>query len=169
LSVLAFIAHVRGRDQAALEMLQDAAAMSRQLDDSGQLADLLANLSVQQTSLGRGAEALQSLAESAQLDEQIGRVARRSWPLAAAAVLHLARGQPAMATRALGAYDAHTRPNTGIPGDVGGYISILTDAISATRARLDPAEVATAAMAARRQSLDQLIDELIIQAANMAA
>jgi predicted ATPase len=169
LSVLAFIAHVRGRDHAALEMLQDAAAMSRQLDDPGQLADLLANLSVQLTSLGRGAEALQSLAESAHLGEQIGRVARKSWPLAAAAVLHLARGQRAMATRALGAYDAHTRPNTGIPGDVGGYISILTDAISVTRARLDPPEVATAAMAARRLSLDQLIDELIIQAANTAA
>jgi tetratricopeptide (TPR) repeat protein len=114
-SILAFIAHVRGRDQAALEMLQDAAAISRQLDDPGQLADSLANLSVLQTALGRGAEALQSLAESAQLDEQVGGVAGRSRTLAAAAVLHLARGQPAMATRALGAHDAHTRPNTGPP------------------------------------------------------
>jgi predicted ATPase len=169
LSVLAFIAHRRGRDQAALELLEDAAAISRELDDPAQLANLLANLSAQQTALGRGAEALQSLAESAQLYEQIGRVAGRSWPLAGAAVLHLARGQPAMATRALGAYDAYTPPKASMPGDVGGYVGILDDAISATRARLDAAEVATAATAARRKSLDELIDELIIQVANMAA
>jgi hypothetical protein len=169
LSVLAFIAHRRGRDQAALDHLQDAATITRELDDPGQLAHLLTNLSALQTALGRGAEALESLAESAQLAEQVGQGARRSWPLAAAAVLHLARGQPAIATRALGAYDAHTPPRASTFGNVGGYVGILAEAISATRARLDAAQVATAATAARRQSLDQLIDELIIQVANTPA
>jgi predicted ATPase/class 3 adenylate cyclase len=169
LSVLAFIAHRRGDDQAALDHLHDAAAITRELDDPGQLAHLLANLSALQTALGRGAEALESLAESAQLAEQVGQGARRSWPLAAAAVLHLARGQPAIATRALGAYDAHTPPRASTLGNVGGYVGILAEAISATRARLDAAKVATAATAARRQSLDQLIDELIIQVANTPA
>jgi predicted ATPase/class 3 adenylate cyclase len=167
LSVLAFIAHRRGRDQAALELLQDATAISRELDDPIQLAFVLGNLAAQQTTMGRGAEALQSLAEAAQLDEQIGRVAGWSRPLAAAAVVHLARGKPAIATRALGAYDAHTPPDAiGRPGDASWYVGILSDASEATRARLDPTEVAAAAKAARRKSPDQLINELIVQVAN---
>jgi hypothetical protein len=128
---------------------------------------VLGNLAAQQTTMGRGAEALQSLAEAAQLDEQIRRVAGWSRPLAAAAVVHLARGKPAIATRALGAYDAHTPPDAiGRPGDASWYVGILSDASEATRARLDPTEVAAAAKAARRKSPDQLINELIVQVAN---
>jgi predicted ATPase/class 3 adenylate cyclase len=166
LSMLAFIAHRRGDDQAALDYLQDALAIARELDDPGTLARALANLSAQQTTLGRGAEALASLAESARLSEQVGWGAGRSWPLAAAAVLYLARGQPTIATRALGAHDAHTPPKASTLGTMGDDVSILDEAISATRARLDAADVATAATAARRESVDQLIHELIIHVAN---
>jgi hypothetical protein len=167
-SMLAFIAHRRGHDQAALDYLQDAIAVARELDQPGHLSRVLANLSVQQTALGREAEALESLAESARLGEQDGWGAR-SWPLAAAAVLHLARGQPAIATQALGAYDAHTPPRASTLGNIGGYVGILDEAISATRARLDAADVAAAATAARRKSHDQLIHELIIHVANTSA
>jgi predicted ATPase/class 3 adenylate cyclase len=166
LSVLAFIAYRRGRDQEALDHLQDAAAISRELDDPGQLADVLANTSVQQLALGRSKEAQQTLVESARLLAQVHRGPGRCWPLAAAAVLHLARGEPALATRALGAYDAHTPPHMSVPGEHRGYSDILVEAVDAARARLDAADITTATTAARRVRLDQLIDELIFQTAN---
>jgi predicted ATPase/class 3 adenylate cyclase len=165
LAMLALIAHRRCHDQAALDHLKDAVAIARELDDPAQLSDLMANLCAHQVALGQPAEAMQSLMESAQLAGQANRGPGRSWPLAAAAVVHLARGDPALATRALGAYDGHTPPTAGVARVVRGDFGILAEAIQATRARLDPADVAIAATAARRVRVDQLIDELVIQAA----
>jgi predicted ATPase len=166
---LAFIARRRGRNDAALEFLHDAAAVYRDLDDPWQLAGLLVDLAEQQAAMGRGDEALQALAESSRLDEQIGRMPGRSFRLAVAAFAHLARGQPAMATSALGAYDVHPPEVSRMPwSGVGGSIGWLADTVETTRARLDPAEVAVAAAAARRKSLDELIDVLIIQPATPA-
>jgi predicted ATPase len=169
LSVLAFIACRRDRAQEALDHLQDAAAVSRELDDPAQLADVLANMSAQQIALGRSEEAEQTLVESARLLAQVHRGPGRCWPLAAAAVLHLARGEPALATRALGAYDAHTPLHVSVPGEYRGYSGILAEAVDAARARLDEDDIATAAAAARRLRLDQLVDELILQAADTPA
>jgi hypothetical protein len=120
--------------------------------------------------MGRGAEALQTLAESARLDEQIGRLPGRAFRLAVAAVVHAARGQPALSIAAFGGYDAHIPTGTGWwgPGGGGGQIGWLADAIETTRARLDAAEIAAAAAAARGKSLDELMDELITQPANAA-
>jgi predicted ATPase/DNA-binding SARP family transcriptional activator/class 3 adenylate cyclase len=169
LRMLAHVAHRRHQDDAALEFLQEAAAIYRDLHDPWQLAEILPDLAAQEAHLGRGAEALQALAESSQVDEQIGRLPRRSTKLAAVAVVHLERGQRALAISALGAYDAH--PAEGPPkpvNRVGGYISWFMDAVGTTRAQLDPVAVAAAAAAARHKSLDELIAELIIQPANAA-
>jgi predicted ATPase len=167
---LAFIARRRGHDDAALEFLQDAVALYRDLDDAWQLVGLLVELTAQQAAMGHGTVALQALAESSRLDEQIGPLPGRAFRLAVAAVVHLARGQPTLAVAALGAYDAHQLRNTLPPrSHVGGYVGSLADAVETTRARLDSAEVAAARAAARRKSLDELIDELIIQPANPAA
>jgi hypothetical protein len=43
---------------------------------------------------------------------------------------------------------------------------VLADAVEATRAELDPAEIAAAPGAARSKTLDELMDELIIRPAN---
>jgi predicted ATPase/DNA-binding SARP family transcriptional activator len=167
---LAFIARRRGHDDAALEHLQDAVAVYRELDDPRQLAGLLVELAAQIAAVGRGTEALQLLAESSRLDEQIGRLPGRSHRLAVAAVVHLERGQPALAISALGAYDAHPVGDTRQPrSNIGGYVGWLVDAAETARARLDPTEVAAAKAAARHKSLDELIDELIIQPANATA
>jgi predicted ATPase/class 3 adenylate cyclase len=163
LALLAVIAHRRGRDPAALDHLQEAAAVCRELDDPAQLSDILANLSAHQAALGQLAEAALSVVESAQLAVQIDRGQARWWPLAAAAVVHMARGHPALATRALGAFDAHTPRRAGVPGE-GWSFGFLAEAAAATRARLDAADIASAATAARRRRLDQLIDELIVRA-----
>jgi hypothetical protein len=104
---------------------------------------------------------VQSVVESAQLAGQIDRGQSRWWSLSAAAVVHMARGQPALATRALGASDAHTPSRAGVPGE-GWGLGFLAEATAAMRARLDAAEVASAAAAARRRRLDQLIDELVV-------
>jgi hypothetical protein len=108
LRMLAHIAHRRNQDYAALEFLQEATALYRDLHDPWQLTDILPDLAAQQAHLRRGAEALQALAESSQVDEQIGRQPRRSSKLAAAAVVHLQCGHSDLAISALGAYDAHT-------------------------------------------------------------
>jgi hypothetical protein len=170
LCYLAFIARRRGHNDTALEFLEDAAALYRDLDDPWQLGSLLVDLAATEAALGRGTEALQTLAESSQLDEQIGRLPGRTFRLAIAAFVHLARGQLAMSASALGAYDAHLAGATGWgrPGGGGGYIGWLADAVQTTRARLDPADVAAAAAAARRKNLDEIIDELIIQPARAA-
>jgi predicted ATPase len=73
LTILALIAHRRGRDQAALDHLQAAAAICRELDDPVQLADVLVHLSAHQVALGQSAAAAQSVVESAQLVRQIDR------------------------------------------------------------------------------------------------
>jgi hypothetical protein len=167
MGILAGIAHRRRQSDAALEFLRDAAALYRELGDPWQLADILNDLAAQEAYQGRDMDALQTLAESSEIDRQIGRLRRRATKLAATAVVHLARGERALATSALGAYDAH--PGEGPPrplNRVGGYIGWLVDAVEATRARLDPTEVASAAAAARSKSLDELIDELVIQPAN---
>jgi tetratricopeptide (TPR) repeat protein len=167
LCILAFIARRRGRDDAALELLQDAVALYRDLDDPWQLSGLLVDLAEQEAVMGRGAEALRALAESSQLDEQIGRLPGRSRRLAVAALVHLTCGQLDMSISALGAYDAHPPEDARSPRTrVGGSVGWLADAVETTRARLDRAEVAAAAVAARGKSLDELIDELIIHPAN---
>jgi hypothetical protein len=168
---LGFIAHWRGRDDAALEFLHDAVALFRELDDPWQLADLLVDVAVQEAAVGRGAEGLQALAESVRLERQIGRRPWRSFRLAVAAVVHLARGQPTLAVRAMGAFFAH-RPESmdwARPLPAGGHIGWAGAAVQTTRAQLDPVEVDAAAVAARSKALDDLMDELIIQPAMEAA
>jgi hypothetical protein len=168
-----------------------------------QLAGVLVDLAALEAAMRRGAQALHTLAESSLLDEEIGRLPGRSYRLAIAAVVHLARGQPGMSIAALGAYDAHagagagwTRPaamlgkrapmqvrdvGVGIadepvgdplgvaPQEAGAFRGWLKEAVEETRNRLDPAEVAAATTAARRKTLDELLDELIIQPAKAAA
>jgi predicted ATPase/class 3 adenylate cyclase len=167
--VLAFIARRRGSNDAALEFLQNAVAVYRDLDDPWHLSGLLVDLAEQEAVMGRGAEALQALAESSQLDEQTGQLPGRSRKLAVAAVIHLAHGQPDMSISALGAYDAHP------PGEahtlwkrIGGSLGWLAEAVEATRAQLDPAAVAAATATARSKSIQGLLDELIIQPAQAA-
>jgi tetratricopeptide (TPR) repeat protein len=169
LVMLAVIARRRGRDDTALELLQDAIALYRDLDDPWQLSGLLVDLAEQQAVMGRGAEALQALAESSQLDEQIGRLPGRSRRLAVAAVVHLARGQLDMSISALGAFDAHPPDDAhSARTRVGGSVGWLTDAVDTTRARFDSADVADAMAAARSRSLEELLDGLIIQPAKAA-
>jgi predicted ATPase/class 3 adenylate cyclase len=165
-SILAFIARRRGSDATALAFLQDAVALYQELDNPWQLAGVLVELAEQEATMGRGAEALRALAESSRLDEQIGRLPGRSRRLAVAAVVHLSRRQLAMATAALGAYDAHPPEDAGRPWSrIGGSIGWLADLVGTTRAQLDPAKVAAARAAAQRNSLDELIRELIIRPA----
>jgi hypothetical protein len=143
---------------------------SREVDDRRQLAAVLIDLAAQEASVGRGAEALHALAESSQLDEQIGRLPSRSYHLAVAALAHLARDERVLATSALGGYDAHPSESAIPPfGRIGGHVNWLDPAaMAAMRARLDPDAVAAAAAMARVRSLDGLIDELIIQPAEDA-
>jgi predicted ATPase/class 3 adenylate cyclase len=170
LCILAYIARRRGQDDAALEFLQEAVGLSRGLDDPLQLSGMLVDLAEQEAAMDRGAGALQALAESSKLDEHMGRLPGRSRRLGVAAFVHLARGQPAMATLALGAYDMNPPQVSRMPwSGLGGSIGWFADTIETTRARLDPTEVTVAAAAARGKRLDELIDELIIQPANAAA
>jgi predicted ATPase/class 3 adenylate cyclase len=168
-SILAFIARRRGSHARALEFLQDAVAIYQELDNPWQLAGVLVELAEQKATMGRGAEALQALAESSRLDEQIGRLPGRSRRLAVAAVVHLSRGESAMSIAALGAYDAHPPEDAGRPWSrVGGSIGWRADLVETTRAQLDAAKVADARIAAQRKRLDELIHELIIQPAMQA-
>jgi tetratricopeptide (TPR) repeat protein len=170
LVLLASIAHRRGEDDAARTFLRDAVTHSREVGDRRQLAAVLIDLAAQEASMGRGAEALQALAESSQLDEQIGRLPSRSYHLAVAAVAHMARHERVLAISALSGYDAHPSESAMPPfGRIGGHVNWLDPAaMTAMRAELDPDVVAAAAAAARARSLDRLIDELIIQPAEDA-
>ncbi len=170
LVLLSFVAHRRGQDDAALTILRDAVAHSRDVDDRRQLAGVLVDLAAQAASTGNGAEALQALAESSRLDERIGQLPRRSYQLAVAALAHLARDDPVLATSALGGYDAHPSEFAiGAFGRIGEHVGWLDRAaVAAMRARLDGGAVAAAADAARARPLDELIDELIIQPAEDA-
>ena len=167
LVLLAVIAHRRGQDPAAVTFLRDAVARSRAVDDRRQLAAVLIDLAAQEASMGRGAEALHALAESSRLGEQIGRQPRRSYQLAAAALAHLARDEPALAISALGGYDAHPGEFVIAPfGRIGEHVNWLDPAaMAAMRARLDPDAVAAAAATARSRPLDELVDELIVRPA----
>jgi predicted ATPase len=164
--ILAFIARRRGSHATALEFLQDAVALYQELDNPWQLAGVLVELAEQEATMGRGAEALQALAESSRLDEQIGRLPGRSRRLAVAAVVHLSRGQLALSVAALGAYDAHLPDDAGRPWSrIGGSMDWLADLVETTRDQLDPAAVAGARAAAQRKSLDELMHELIVRPA----
>jgi predicted ATPase/class 3 adenylate cyclase len=176
LAVLAYVARRRGHGHAALALLQEAEAIYRDIGDRWQLSGILIDLSAQHAAMGRGAEALQALAEASRVNEQIGRLSGRWFLLAVAAFAHLANGESGSATSALGGYDAHAeatgwgRPDRrGNPRGGGGYIRWLDDVIESTRGRLDPTEVTAAAAAAHGRNLDELIDELIIQPASAAA
>jgi hypothetical protein len=82
---------------------------------------------------------------------------------------HLARDQRALAVSALGGYDAHQSEFGGAFGRIGEHVGWLDhDAIAALRARLGPGAVAAAAATARARALDELIDELTIQPAEIA-
>jgi predicted ATPase len=165
---LAFVAHRQGRDDSALDLMHEAVDFCRQRDDGWQLIGVLADLAAQAVISGRGIHALQALAESVRLDIQIGRLPVRNRWLAVAAVAHLARGDVELSASALGAHDAHaTKDFQRLPrGGIGdGYIGWVTDAVIATRARLDPTAVTAATAAARGKTVDELIDELIIQPA----
>jgi predicted ATPase/class 3 adenylate cyclase len=150
---LAIIAHLRGHHADAAEFLEHAIAIYRDLDDPWQLAGLLVDLAAQAAIANHADEALQALAESTRLDEQIGRLPGRAYVFGVAAVVHLARGQTNLAVAALGAFDAH--PMRGTLG------TLQSDAVDETRARLDPTAVAAAATTARTRQIDDLIDELI--------
>jgi tetratricopeptide (TPR) repeat protein len=157
---LAIIAHMRGYHDAAAGFLEDAIAVYRDLDDPWQLAGLLVDLAAQAAIAGREDEALQALAESTRLDEQIGRLPGRSYVLGVAAVVHLARGQTNLAVSALGAFDAHPMRST--------LGTLQVEAVDEIRDRLDPAAVAAATATARTRQIDDLIDELITQPAKAA-
>jgi predicted ATPase/class 3 adenylate cyclase len=167
LVLLASIAHRRGQGDAARTFLHRAVNHSREVDDRRQLAAVLIDLAAQEASMGRGAEALQALAESSRLGEQIGRHSRRSYQLAAAALAHLARDQPVLAISALGGYDAHPSEFFIAPfGRIGEHVNWLDPvAMAAMRALLDSDAVTAAAARARTRPLAELIDELIIQPA----
>jgi predicted ATPase/class 3 adenylate cyclase len=162
---LAYIAIRRGQHDAAIGFFNDAIAVYRDLDDPWQTAGTLRDLAAEASLAGHGPEALQALAESVRLDEQVGRFARQSNPLAIAAVVHAARGETELSISALGAYDAH-RPTELRGGDLA--IRFLTGLVATTRARLDPAAVSAATAKARTKHVDDLIDELIIQPAKAA-
>jgi predicted ATPase/DNA-binding SARP family transcriptional activator len=166
LSTLAYVARRRGHNDAALDLLQEAVALHRDSDVPWLLAGSLAELAMQKATMGQGAEALQSLAESTRIADRVGPMPGRSIRLAAAACIHLARGQSTLSASALGAYDAHPPGNPAWPRNrAGKYVGWLGDAVESTRAQLNPVEVARATARARRRSLDQLMDELIIQPA----
>jgi predicted ATPase/class 3 adenylate cyclase len=169
---LAFIASRRGDAAAALTFLEEAVALYRHLDHRRLLAEALVDLAAQEATVGRAEEALQALAESSRLDEQLGRLTGRSYRLAVAAAVHLARGHIGLSAAALGAYDTHayttegSREARGRHADYSGWFS---QTVAGTRAQLDPAEVEAATVAARSKALDELMDELIVRPAMGAA
>jgi isocitrate dehydrogenase kinase/phosphatase len=82
---------------------------------------------------------------------------------------HLAQDERDLATSALGGYDAHpskfviTAFGRQSVNEQAGWLDQA--AVAAMRARLAPDAVAAAAAVARSRSVEQLIDELIIQPA----
>jgi tetratricopeptide (TPR) repeat protein len=154
--ILADIAYQRGDHRAAMQHLRQAVDVYRELDDPWQLAGALLQLATSASADG-GAEALQALAESAMLHAQIGPRPDRAVRLAAAAIVHFTHGDAPMAATALGAWDTHQQRAELGQG--------LAGALERTRRELDPASVATAAERARQTTVDELIDELILQPA----
>ena len=154
--LLAHIDQRRGDQRAAMQHLRQAVDIYRELDDPWQLAGALHQLATS-ASAEEGAEALQALAESSELHARIGPRPDRAVRLAAAAVVHLTRGDTETAAAALGAWDAHQQRAE--------LAHFLVDALVRTRGRLDPASVAAAAEQARLATVDELIDELILRPA----
>jgi predicted ATPase/DNA-binding SARP family transcriptional activator len=181
LYILAHVAHARGQDDAALESIHAAVALHRDIDERWHFAGLLFSLAIQQAIMGQGDKALQTLAETSRLygDIDVDRAGRfrvsrqqeivREYALAAASVIHLARGEDTSSISALGAYLAHAREDVRKPRSrADGFTGGLLDVLVTTRTQLDSAKVAAARTAASRRSLDELIDELIIQPADAA-
>jgi hypothetical protein len=83
------------------------------------------------------------------------------YTLGAAAVVHLPDDQTKLAIAALSGFDAHYTKSRLDPW--------VADAVNASRARLDPAAVAAATAMANASQVDDLIDELIIQPAEVEA
>jgi predicted ATPase len=167
-SNLALIVRRRGDDDTALALLRDAADAYRDQGDPWPLAATLAELAAQQTRMGLDG-ALQDLAESVRLVEQVGTLPGRQLTLGVAAYIHLASGRPAMAAAALGASDAtsHTLIDWGAGRAVApAHADWLTQHLHETRAALDPIAVATAAASARQRPIEAVIDELIVQPAS---
>jgi predicted ATPase/class 3 adenylate cyclase len=169
LHVRAHIARHVGDDASARRHLQQAAALYSDLDDPWQLADVLSDLAAVNVSLGRGDAALDELATASELIDEVGRLPGRSVVLAFAAVVYQVRGETARALAAMGAYDAHPavgadriRAWSPSPTNALGW---LADDIDATRAQFAPDDLDRAIDSARRKSVDQLIDELILQPA----
>ena len=154
--ILADVAYRRGDHPAAMRHLRQAVDVYRELDDPWQLAGALVQLATSATA-DDGDEALQALAESAMLHTQIGPRPDRAVRLAAAAIVHLTRGDSALAASTVGAWDTHQQH-----AELG---PVLGDALERTRRALDPATVATAAERTRQIAIDELIDELILQPA----
>jgi hypothetical protein len=126
------------------------------------------DLAAQEVTVGRAEDALQALAESSRLDEQLGRLAGRSYRLAVAAAVHLVRGHIGLSAAALGGDDAHTYTTGGSReprGRHAAYSGWFSQTVASTRGQLEPSEVDAATVAARSKAVDELIDELIIQPA----
>ena len=152
---LALIAERRGRHDEALDHLREATALYRSSGDPFQLAVTLQQLVVLAAPAGRGVEGLTALAESARLLERIGRSTLLASTLGAAAVAYSKRGQTQAALEAMASFDA----------DPGNHMltPLVTDAVAATRARLDHAALETITISVRGRAIDELIEQLILQ------
>lgn len=165
---LSRIARRRGDDNAAFALLGDAADAYRDQANPWLLAVALAERAAQRTRMGLDG-ALQDLAESVRLVEQVGTLPGRLLTLGVAAYVHLAAGRPAMAAAALGASDA--TGHAVADWDVGRAVvsahgDWLVQHLQETRAALDPVAVARAAASARGRPIEAVIDELILQPAS---
>jgi hypothetical protein len=89
------------------------------------------------------------------LHAQIGPRRGRAVILAAAAIVHVTRSDTALATAALGAWDANLRRDE--------LELSLAVAVERTRAQLDPMAVARANELARGKPVEQLIEDLVIR------
>lgn len=157
--ILADIADRRGDRDEALQHLRQAVVIYRELDDPWQLAGALVQLATSATP-DHGSEALEALAESAVLQAQIGPRPNPADRLAAAAIVHLTRGDTGLATAALGAWDAHVRRGQLEPA--------LANAVEHTRAQLDPTAVARATERTQATPIDDLLEELILRPAGIS-
>jgi tetratricopeptide (TPR) repeat protein len=104
-SCLGQIADHRGDDEEALAYLEKAATLYRELDDPWQLGDSLVELATYEATMARYTEAMRDLTEAVRLREQMNSQPN-PFLQAVVAYVHHARGETAMATGALGAYEA---------------------------------------------------------------
>lgn len=155
-SCLGQIADRRGDDEEALAYLEKAATLYRELDDPWQLGDLLVELATYEATMARYTEAMRDLTEAVRLREQTNSQPN-PFLLAVVANVHHARGETAMATGALGAYDATGHTSAWAPDD----FRRPRTAVRTTRAALDPVAVAAAAEAAHGEPIAALLDRWI--------